>query len=154
MEELMFLARDAARQGVLAQLGFFLIRFFLVTFFLYLGGQFLVNIPYLQKFNVQPYMRLAIMLLLCIVAILLLLWLPGLRILHEMGLIRSVRYLVWPDIIFSALAMVRLSYLWPAILEWFNRQTQRSGFSSVARKILGEQYFSIRPLRRTYPQVF
>lgn len=123
MQELIYLAKNSAAQGIMLQLAVFLIRFFLVALFLYLGSQFLSNIPYIQKFAMQPYMRLAILILLLVVSVLLLLWIPRLRILHEMGLIRSVRYLVWPDIIFSALALVRLSFLWPSILEWFNRQT-------------------------------
>lgn len=122
-EILLYLAKAGPYDILLGNIGLLALRFLLTAFALYLCGQAVTNIPYAQKFTMQPYGRLVIFILLLVTGSLLVLWIPDLRILHEMGLVRRARSLVWLDIAFSALALVRMSYLIPGLLDWLKSQT-------------------------------
>jgi hypothetical protein len=71
--------------------------------------------------------RLVIYLLQLLSGVLLLFFLPRLRILHELNLIAQAKELIWPDIAFSALALVSLSILWPQLFRWADEMLKRNG---------------------------
>ena len=123
MEELLFLARGNPYSNALASIGYLVVRVMLVALVLNLCRQLITQLPYVQKLVQQNPGKLALMLLMIAVAVLLAWNVPALRILHEMDLIGRAKTFRWPDIIISALAIVRISYIWPEIFSWFGRQT-------------------------------
>ena len=121
MHEFLYLAQTPVVATV--DLEGLLLRFVLVSFALYLCGQALINIPLLQRFIERPPGQLIIFLLLLAASFFLLYQVPKLRVLHEIGLIQKKEALIWPDNVFSALALTRLSYLWPGIFDWIDRKS-------------------------------
>lgn len=100
------------------------IRFALAALLLYFATEAVSGIPMLQTFlRNQAIGRLVLYLATLAVAGLLLWYLPQLRMLHELNLVRKAADFIWPDIILTALALAHMSRLWPKVFEWIDRQS-------------------------------
>ena len=101
-----------------------MLRLAIATLVVYFAIQALSNIPFLSKFLQEQMPGRLVVYLLTLAAVGLLVWyLPALRLLHELGLVRDAKAFVWPDIVLSALALSQLSRLWPKVFDWLERQS-------------------------------
>ena len=126
MEVVNFLAKTTGTPGILDGIGVFLFKFILSSFALYLCTHLIKNIPMLSRFFEISAGRLVIYVLTMAAAVLLLYFLPRLRLLHEIKLITKAGSLIWADIAFSALTLASLSMLWPGLFRWLDEILKRN----------------------------
>ena len=101
-----------------------MLRLAMATLVIYLAMQAVSIAPFLSKFLQEQMVGRLVLYLLTLAATGLLVWyLPTLRLLHELGLVRDAKAFLWPDIVLSALALSQLSRLWPKVFDWFERQS-------------------------------
>ncbi len=115
MSELLYLAQGG---GFPDHLWLVTLKVLALGYALYLIAQLLRSIPFLTDFMNGNIGRMIILVLILGLSIALMWLLPGMRILHELKLIKSAKALVWLDIIFSGLALAQLSFLYPPFFEW------------------------------------
>lgn len=123
MSILDYLARASANEIILGKIGLFTLRFFIVAFVLYMMEQTLAHLPYLQPYMGRPWGKLIVFLVLLAVSLLLCFYIPGLRILHNVGLIYKPKDKVWLDIILSGIALSRSTWLWHLPIRWLDRRS-------------------------------
>lgn len=122
MDILDFLARSNPFSYAMSSLGLLLVRLLMVSLALHLCSHAFNALPQFHKLVQQTAGRTVLFVVVVAIAAALVWYIPALRILHEMDLIGRSKSFRLPDIIFSSLVVLRLSYLWPAIFAWLNRQ--------------------------------
>ncbi len=120
----LYLAKTTAKSAILANMGVVFLQLLFFALCLYLASQALMNLPTLRTKLMQPQNELLVQLAIIAAAAYLIFSLPNLRILHILKLAPSAKSFVWPDIIFSALALTRLSYLWHYLFRWLDRHSK------------------------------
>ena len=119
----LLLAKSSPQGIAMAQMGVILFRFLFVAFCLYLASQALLNFPTLKAYLSQPKYQVFFHLIVMAAAISIVYYVPLLRIIHSLGLIRSSRIFVWPDIFISGLALGRMSFIWHYLFRWLERRS-------------------------------
>ncbi|MCB1175106.1 MAG: hypothetical protein KDK39_16145 [Leptospiraceae bacterium] len=112
-----------ATEILLGKIGIFWLQFLIVALVLQLVAQTMHQLPYLGKYLGRPWGHLIVLVLLWALAGVLVFYLPGLRVLHQTGLIQKVENQLWLDIVLSALALSRLTWLWQVLFRWLDRKT-------------------------------
>lgn len=123
MMDLELLARATANEIILGKIGIYCLRFFITAFILYLIGQSISHLPYLQQYMSRPWGQLIILLLILILSFVLTFYIPRLRFLHNIGLIYNPKDKVWLDITISAIALSRSTWLWHMLIRWLDRRS-------------------------------
>ncbi len=118
-----FLAKTSPNALILAKMGIVFMRFIFVAFCLYLASQALMNLPLVRSYLAQPKYFMLFQILVLGTAFLIVYYIPSLRLLHASSLVVSRRHFVWPDIILSALALGRMSYIWHYLFRWLERRS-------------------------------
>ena len=118
-----FLAKSSPQAIAMAQMGVIFFRFLFVALCLYLASQALLNLPAFKPYLVQPRSQMLFHTLVIAAAIAIVYYVPLLRIIHAIGLIRSYRVFTWPDIIISGLALGRMSFIWHYLFRWLERRS-------------------------------
>ena len=116
MLDLDLLARASANEIILGKMGLFLLRFAIAAFVLFLIEETLIHFPYLQSYMSRPWGKLIVLLIVIGLAFVLCFYIPGLRVLHNVGLILHPKDKVWLDISLSALALSRSAWLWRLLI--------------------------------------
>ena len=117
------LAKSSPQGIAMAQMGVIFLRFLFVALCLYLASQALLNLPNLKPYLNQPKYQVFFHLLVIGAALALAYYVPHLRLVHALGLVRSHRIFVWPDIIISGLALGRMSFIWHYLFRWLERRS-------------------------------
>lgn len=117
------LAKSSPQSIAMAQMGVIFFRFLFVAFCLYLASQALLNLPSLKPYLSQSRYQIFFHILVIATAGFIVYYVPLLRMIHALGLIRSSRIFVWPDIILSALALGRMSFIWHYLFRWLERRS-------------------------------
>lgn len=100
----------------------FVVKFLLVSLALFLATYALRNIPMLTGLLQRSWAGLIVYILVLGAAGFLTFWLVSLRILQSLSLLPNAKTLLWADVILSALALARLSMMWPDFVEWFKNR--------------------------------
>ena len=116
-----FLAKASLNSIAMGHIGLVLLQLLFISFCFYLAAQALLNFPALKNFFEQEQGQILYQVLLFLFAVFLCYSLAKLRILHQLGVVSSPRKFLWPDILFSALAISRLSIFWHMLYRWLEK---------------------------------
>jgi hypothetical protein len=96
----------------------FVVKFLLTSLAIFLATHALRGIPMLGDLLRRSWAGLVVYILVLAAAGFLTFWLASLRILQSLALLPDPKTLLWADVILSALALARLSMLWPDFVQW------------------------------------
>ena len=119
----LLLAKSSLKSFTAANVGIVFLYFLFVSLCLYLASQAIINISIFRVYLARPYYYAVFQLLVLLAAGTLAYYVPFLRLLHVLALVPSPRVFVWPDIIFSALALSRMSFIWHYLFRWLERHS-------------------------------
>lgn len=117
-----FLAQTSRNEALLGGWGVFFVRFMLVALFLHYAMQSLQRVPGLTRFSGKLPYELAMHLLNFGLALFLAFALPPLRIFAGMDLLPPRSTMIWPDILFSALALSQIGRLWVYLIRYLEKR--------------------------------
>ena len=118
-----FLARSSPQGLAMANMGLLFMRMLFVALCLYLASYAISNLPALRSYLAQTEYQNLLQIVVIAATIYIVYHVASLRVLHALGLIRHSRVFAWPDIIFSALALARLSATWHYFFRWLERRS-------------------------------
>ena len=93
-------------------------RFLFAAFCIYLASQAILNLPALRDYFAQQSNQMAYHVIISLVGIIFCYYSPQMRVLHEMGVVIKIGSYFWIDVIFSGLALSRMSFVWHYIVKW------------------------------------
>lgn len=118
MIDLSFLAKTDPETARWLAVALFVVKFLLASLALFLATHALRGIPMLEDIFRRSWAGLIVYVLVLAAAGFLTFWLVSLRILQSLSLLPDPKTLLWADVILSALALARLSMLWPDFMQW------------------------------------
>ena len=118
-----FLARATPNEIILGKIGIFLLKFMITALVLYLIAETIKHIPYFAPYTGKTWGQLIVFILITSLALVLVYYLPNLRILHNIEIIRDQSEKLWLDVIVSGIALSRSIMLWHMLIRWLDRRT-------------------------------
>ncbi|MBU41762.1 MAG: hypothetical protein CMN76_00965 [Spirochaetaceae bacterium] len=108
--------------GPYDELFLFLLQFLILTFIYYTMISSVLYLPFVGKWVRKPVGRLIHGIVFIVAAVFLIYWLVPMRLIHALFLDKVNETLLWPDVIFSGLALFRGAMLWDHLFGWLSQR--------------------------------
>ncbi|MBX7056785.1 MAG: hypothetical protein K1X75_01875 [Leptospirales bacterium] len=118
-----FLAQTARNDALLTAWLLVFVRFMLMALFLHFALQAIQRFPGLSRFSGKWWFDLGMHLLNLALAVFLTFSLPPLRLFDALQLLPARSTMLWPDILFSALALSQIGRLWVFLIRYLDRRS-------------------------------
>ncbi len=93
-------------------------RFLFAALCIYLASQAILSLPSLRDYFAQQSNQTVYQVIITLTGVVFAYYSPQMRILHEMGVVIKISSYFWIDVIFSGLALSRMSFVWHYIVKW------------------------------------
>lgn len=117
------LAKSSPNTIMLLQMLAFFLRLIFIGLCLYLASHAVLNVPSIKLYLTQAKYQIFFHLLVLGAACVIIYYVPALRVIHALALIKSPKVFVWPDIILSGLALARVSFIWHYLFRYIERRS-------------------------------
>ena len=119
----LFLAKTNPHLFAVIKISVVIFHLIFTALCVYLASQAVMNFPALRIHFAKPYVQILFHGLILVTSVSIVYYIPLLRFFHASGLIYAKRVFLWPDIILSAFALARMSFIWHYLFRWLERRS-------------------------------